>query len=522
MSLEPYWTAPDVTLHLGDCRTVMAGFEAESFDAVVCDPPYDLTSGKKGGTGAASLNPDSPAGRSRIGTGGFMGASWDATGVAFDPETWRAVYRVMKPGGWLLAFGSTRTWHRLVCAIEDAGFEIRDSVAELTGHDAPGLIWAYAGGFPKSLDVAKAIDKAAGAVRETVATGTPVKRMIPGADQNRTGSWIKDDGREFVPAVTEPATPEAAEWSGWGTALRPSWEPIAVARKPLAGTVAQNVLAHGTGALNIGACGVTAGQDYRDKCASVVGLDSNRNGDTYGEWTGERADSANALGRWPSNVLFSHSANCQPAGTRIVRGDNRKRPEPGRRESGFFDIGAASGESTPNGPLYGDTETEAWDCAEGCPVAELDRQTAGTRASKPSKTGSSGSPNGSVYGNGEGLPRDYVPVSRDDAGGASRFFPVFNYEPKAAASERPRLDDGTAHPTVKPVSVMSWLCRLVTRPGGLILDPFAGSGATGQACLEESRRCVLIEQHQPYAELIKVRLTKPIQPGMFDFDGAAS
>ena len=155
---------------------------------------------------------------------------------------WREAFRVAKPGAHLLAFGGTRTYHRLACAIEDAGWEIRDC-----------LVWAYASGFPKSLDVSKAIDKAAGAEREKVAVGSPVKRMIPGADQNSTGSWIKDNGREYQPGVEVPATDAARQWEGWGTALKPAWEPIVMARKPLRGTVAANVTRYGTGALNIDA-----------------------------------------------------------------------------------------------------------------------------------------------------------------------------------------------------------------------------------------------------------------------------
>jgi len=249
---EPYWSADGLTLHLGDCVEVMAGLEPETFDAVVTDPPYDLTSGKKGGTGAVSVNPDSPAGRSRIGTGGFMGATWDATGVAFDPETWRAVYRVMKPGAYLLSFGGSRTYHRMACAIEDAGFEITDSID-----------WIYAGGFAKSLDIGKQLDKQAGAEREVIG-------VSPDSYDRSASSWQADSGpphgmvgrAEGPRIVTAPATPEAVEWDGWGTGLRPSHEIIAVARKPFKGTYAANVLAYGTGALNIDACRVPAAQDY--------------------------------------------------------------------------------------------------------------------------------------------------------------------------------------------------------------------------------------------------------------------
>ena len=453
--MTPYWSAEDVTLHLGDCLAVMAGMAGASVDAVVTDPPYGLE---------------------------FMGAEWDKFGrdtgngyrekprmtadhmgkgfkelpnhlEAGRPyqqwcEAWAAeCLHVLKPGGFLLAFGGTRTWHRLVCAIEDAGFEIRDSMS-----------WLYGSGFPKSLDVAKAIDKAAGAERVIIAEGAAVRRMIPGADQNLTGSWIKDNGREFVPTVTAPATEAAAEWEGYGTALKPAWEPIAVARRPLAGTVVQNVLEHGTGALNIDGCRVeAAGRPHR-----VSHAEDTPGKTTYGSngpGGGSHADGLTDAGRWPPNVLLGPEA-----------------------------------------------------------AAELDRQS-GVLTSGANPERRSSDKFRDAYGKFAGQA-GCTPHRGTDSGGASRFFPVFRYEAKADAKERPRLKDGTAHPTVKPVDLMAWLVRLVTRPGALILDPFAGSGTTGQACLAEGRRCVLIEQHEPYCELIKVRLTKPIQPGLFDLEAS--
>src|SRR5688500_4525271 len=179
----------------GDCRDVLRTLPTESVHSIVTDPPYHLTTGKKGGTGPASVNLDSPYGRSRITTGGFMGATWDGGDVAFQPDTWRECLRVLKLGGHLLAFGGSRTYHRLACAVEDAGFEIRDQI-----------MWLYGSGFPKSTNL-------------------------------------------------------GGDWDGWGTALKPAHEPIVVARKPLIGTVAANVLAHGSGALNIAGCRVGGNVD---------------------------------------------------------------------------------------------------------------------------------------------------------------------------------------------------------------------------------------------------------------------
>ena len=207
-----------MTVLHGDCREQLANLEDGSVDAIVTDPPYEL---------------------------GFMGKRWDASGIAYDSTVWAECYRVLKPGGHVLAFGGTRTYHRMACAIEDAGFEIRDSIH-----------WLYGSGFPKSLDVSKAIDKALGAEREVVGTRplTGTAKIVGGirGAVNGTGAERYDDAQiRDTLNLTAPATDAAQVWNGWGTALKPAHEPIVVARKPLIGTVAANVMAHGTGALNI-------------------------------------------------------------------------------------------------------------------------------------------------------------------------------------------------------------------------------------------------------------------------------
>jgi len=620
---------------------------AGSVDAVVTDPPYEL---------------------------GFMGKGWDASGVAYDVNMWRGVLRALRPGGHLVAFGGTRTAHRMVCAIEDAGFEIRDSIT-----------WLYASGFPKSLDVSKAIDKAAGAEREVVGVGQYANRGRR-TDNRVYGTATPSD----TEVITAPASPDAERWQGWGTALKPasepivwaqkpfspvlcdwrlvadvhhalagllwlslspakraeaastsrnpahvgawcasahvsaalatspagseetgtysslavastcsniasswsgilaalsdptrtsttstasstttalrtlnsllapitsqttmppcgclhagqpssaqnvkqgstgewtSWlgtlrrsvpetategialsvssalasiaaelssgpeaessagptaitgapgrvspasEPIVVARKPFAGTVAANVLAHGTGALNIDACRVTAGQDYRDKCASVVGLDSNRNGDAYGEWTGRREDSAHAAGRWPSNVVLSHAHDA---------------------ETGVDLCGEG--------------------CVPGCPVTQLDAQSGDSPASLRTARRDYATPRG-TYSDGLDMAEGHV-LGFTDSGGASRFFPVFRYQAKAPASERPRVN-GVSHPTVKPLALIRWLARLITPPGGLVLDMFAGSGPVAEACLREGFRCVVCEREAEYLPLIQERVRRTTRP----------
>lgn len=461
---SPYYAADAVTLHLGDCLDVLPTLPDASVDAVVTDPPYEL---------------------------GFMGKAWDASGIAYNVDVWRQCWRVLKPGGHLLAFGGTRTYHRMTVAIEDAGFEIRDSIH-----------WIYATGFPKGQDIAKSIDRRRddraqvlqvtawlAAARDVA--GWTTKQIddlfgfngmashwtaiaskaasVPTPEQwDRLRDALGFDDAEILPLVAElnarrgtlgeawsqrgiigqgyrvrresdvqlaglsagaydltaPATETARKWQGWNTALKPAHEPIVVARKSTGfNTTVANVLEHGTGALNIDSCRTEAGQDYRDKCASVVGIDSPRNGTTLGEWNGAREDSAHADGRWPTNILLGHGPDCTDV------------------------------------------------CSAGCPVPNF--------------------------------------------GAEARFFPVFRYEAKAPASERPRLPDGTAHTTVKPLALVKWLVRLVTPPNGTVLDPFAGSGTTLEACLVEGFTVIGIEQDAAHVELCRVRLSKPIESTLF-------
>ena len=281
-----------VTLYGGDCLAALPLLADNSIDSCVVDPPYHLASivkrfAKTGGGDRTA---------SRVGAYtrhacGFMGRTWDGGDIAFRPETWAAVLRVLKPGAHLVAFAAPKNGHRLACAIEDAGFEIRDTIA-----------WLFGSGFQKSHDVSKGIDRIAGAEREIVTVGAPVKRMIPGADQNASG-WEKNNGREYVPNRSAPATEAAAEWKGWGTALKPAYEPIILARKPLSEkTVAANVLRWRTGALNIEACRVAGNEDTaRAQGKDICG----------GNWSGNGGQSelttGGGTGRWPANVTHDGS-----------------------------------------------------------------------------------------------------------------------------------------------------------------------------------------------------------------------
>lgn len=479
----------------GDCIQVMRALKDNSVDSVVTDPPYDLTSGKKGGTGEASLNLNSPAGWSRISTGGFMGKEWDSTGVAFDPVTWAEVLRILKPGGHLLAFGATRTYHRMACAIEDAGFEIRDSIHWVTGS-----------GFPKSLDISRVIDKRAGAEREVIGYRKPEGSAIAGnAEPDQTGSHIWTGKLRSSVALTDAGK----QWNGWGTALKPAHEPIVVARKPLTGTVAANVLEWGTGGINVDGCRVHGGPSTGGSISGSTALGQGSGWNKHDNRTTE-IDRSMAAGRWPPNLLLTHSAECVPAGTTVVRGDNRQGGT-GRRPGGFGNVGADAGDAEPNGPLYGNAVMQVWDCVPSCPVVEMDEQS-GTKTSGKSKRRHEAYSGESDTGflRGFSSPDNQY----DDTGGASRFFPVFKYQAKAPAKERVKVD-GISHPTCKPLGLMRWLVRLVTPPGGICLDLFAGSGTTGEACLDEGFNCILIEREPDYIKLIKERLGRR-EPTLWD------
>lgn len=283
-------------LFKGDCRDFMVGCEPETFHAIVTDPPYHLTSvvkrfGKPGSAPARHGTDGLYARHSR----GFMGKEWDGGGIAFDPATWALAWDCLKPGGHLVAFGGTRTHHRMACAIEDAGFEIRDC-----------LMWIYGTGFPKSHDVSKGIDKAAGAEREIVGQHERINFRGGGAGFRNLDGLTDGDG---VIYLTAPATPEAAAWEGWGTALKPAWEPIVLARKPLIGTVAANVLAHGTGALNIDACRIPGEGvplfGHKDGAGAAV-----YGGGFNGSY---RAGEISHAGRWPANVVHDGSGEVEGA-----------------------------------------------------------------------------------------------------------------------------------------------------------------------------------------------------------------
>lgn len=407
----------------GKSEIILPTFDADSFDAVVTDPPYEL---------------------------GFMGKKWDNSGIAFSVDFWKEVFRVMKPGAHLVAFGGTRTYHRMACAIEDAGFEIRDS-----------LHYIYSMGFPKSHNISKAIDRQFGEEREVTR---------PATAEYKKGTNVTWDNRNSE----QPVTPEAHEWNGWGTALKPAHEPIILARKPISEkTVASNVLKHGTGGLNINASriesnGETTGWGGNGSKGFSGGLESNEPGGRP------------VQGRFPSNIIFDRA---------------------------MADV--------------------------------LDEQTGKLTSGKLNSITDRKKEN-KIFGT---FTQANVNEFDSSSGGASRFFKViepeipFFYNSKASTAERnfgvngekkqigtyaqdewSRNNMGNSpdakrdpvanfHPTVKPVRLCSWLITLITPPGGLILDPFAGSGTTLLAAKELAMNCIGIEQDAEYIKIIESRIS---------------
>jgi site-specific DNA-methyltransferase (adenine-specific) len=420
--ITPVYDHGGVTVHHGTCLDVLRTMPDASVDAVVCDPQYGLAEHKPA-TIVSALTAWLGGDREHVPNGpvGFMNMEWDA--FVPPPAAWDECLRVLKPGGWLLAFAGARTQDLMGMSIRLAGFEMRDSIA-----------WLYGSGFPKSLDVSKALDKAASVEREVIGV-----HHRHGGGSAVSGSMSGPLGTASELPMTAPATDAARQWQGWGTGIKPAHEPLIVARRPLIGTGANNVLVHGTGALNIEACRVA----YRDDAPSQSEWNTKGKGGEISGHIGQlsqelknayaRGEISVPAGRWPPNVVLSHVP--------------------------LMDTGEAAGNACANA------------CVSGCPVIELDQQSG-------------------VYG---------------DSGGASRFFPAFQYQAKAPKSERPVVN-GKAHPTVKPLALMRWLVRLVTPPGGLILDPFAGTGTTGQAARDEGMQSILIERDADYIPLIVARL----------------
>ena len=396
---------PEFRLLKGDCLETLKTIPDNSVDSVVCDPPYHLQSivqryGKEGSAPAQ----EGTDGLFKRSSKGFMGKTWDGGDIAFRPDVWRECLRVLKPGGHLIAFGGTRTIHRITCAIEDAGFEIRDQLG-----------WIYYSGFPKSHCVSKGIDRHLGADREVV--GNKRSGIGSGSSYGKiVGSPNPDTN---IVSVTAPATPQAEQWDGWGTALKPAQEPACLARKTISEkSIAANVLKWGTGGLNIDACRFA----YGDPC-----------------WVGPSDE--------VSNIVGSIRGGVTGLGKRMS-GQVNNRPHPGGRWPAN---------------IY------------ACP--------------KPSRTEK------------EAGLQHLDPIAGHDA--VSRAEGSAGLDNPRAGAGRTADEIRNTHPTVKPTNLFRWLCRLVTPPGGTVLDPFLGSGTTAVSAILEgfdALGCELTEEYHPIIE----------------------
>lgn len=412
-----------------DCIEAMRAMPDNSVDSIVTDPPYEL---------------------------GFMGKSWDASGIAFNIEVWQEALRVIKPGGHLIAFSGSRTYHRMAVAIEDAGFQIRDQI-----------MWVYGSGFPKSHNISKGIDKASDFEGEVIGT-EKIDIGIQGGSMH-AGRQTNVVEREVV-----ELSPDAAKWQGWGTALKPAHEPMVLARKPLEGTVANNVLTFGVGGLNIDATRVDGREISQSRGAKETS-------DVYSAISVPALENAypKELGRFPANFIHdgsdevvalfpdskSTSGKKQPNNTNneVYSGTWNSQPD---KIGGFDDSGSAA---------------RFFYCAK---ASKRDRN-----------EGLEGFEGKEIGAKGNGLARKCATCSASVIDGCNCPDRTFVNPTRA-----------NHHPTVKPVTLMQYLVRLVTPPNGIVLDPFMGSGSTGKACAYEGFDFIGIDQSAEYVAIAQARI----------------
>jgi site-specific DNA-methyltransferase (adenine-specific) len=452
-------------LYNGNMLDMREVIEPESIDSIVTDPPYGLTSiVKRFGSDDAK-----PAGEAKDGsfarlTKGFMGKTWDGSGIEYNVEAWRRCYEVLKPGGYLLAFGGSRTFYRIACAIEDAGFEIRDTV-----------MWLYGSGFPKSMALGKAIDNKQG--NERIKTGNILHHAQKGVAIAEERGAV--GGGAFGVAHDEEETIGTSKWEGWGTALKPAFEPVIVARKPFKGSCVDNVIKYGVGGVNIDECrignetikgGTTPSfRDIGKKSKEAIGIDKLSFGQVQ---NAERIEYPEHTGRFPSNVIFTYD-------------DNDFEEVCGGLPNGGKN-GSISKRYKMNNQVYGEYgECNTWDAYNDSGSAA--RYFYCAKASTRDRD--------------EGL-EGMLSVKCNDG----RNKPIDN------AFQRGETLRKNTHPTVKPTDLMQYLVRLVTPEGGTVLDPFNGSGSTGKAVMYENKdrnknyKYIGIEMTEEYLPIAKARI----------------
>ena len=426
-------------LLLGDCLDGMGLLEDSSVDSVVCDPPYGLS---------------------------FMGKKWDYDVPSVD--IWRECYRVLKPGGYLLAFAGTRTQHRMAVNIEDAGFEIRDMIA-----------WVYGSGFPKSHNVSVSIDKLHGHGNRG--------KAIPTASSYQASDVEQENKLTSNPVPPyEAKSDDAKKWEGWGTALKPSLEPITVARKPLVGTVANNVLEYGTGGMNIDTCRVPMDAADYEQLSKGVDQIRQRGGVMDNSWKNSSdlsgANPANPLGRWPANFIHDGSQEVldlfpDTKGGSWVRTDGARHFNNNGKPTGHIASGRSDSSTGSAARYFYCAKANKADRNEGLDDFEED------------------------YNRGTGTHNNGKSNTR-----------VGNAAERAAGITHVELQKvKNIHPTVKPTDLMRYLCRLVTQPGGTVLDPFMGSGTTGKAAMLDGFEFIGCEMDEQYYKIAEARIRHALE-----------
>lgn len=481
------------------------------FDSVVTDPPYGL--GKEPNA-EEMLRAWITTGYLEVKGTGFMGKEWDA--FVPQPIFWKEVFRVLKHGGHVLSFFGTRTYDWGVISMRLAGFEVRDCIQ-----------WLYSTGFPKSHNISKALDKMQGAEREIIS------ETFRGKNAGKK-SGIMGETVPRMDIKTAPSTDQAKQWEGWGSALKPSNEPIVLARKPLEKglSIAENVLKWGVGAINIDASRISHNEEQ--KFTNREQRKEGWNMDNCGfDSTNNHTASADPNGRFPSNVILTHHPECECLGMKKVKGSNCTPDSIGKGKilkhtNGIY--GAKDNQiNVSHTDENGEEIVENWNCHADCPIKVLDEQSGITISS-----GQGGHTGKTFHG------QDYNKTGNEnnypkDTGGASRFF----YVAKASKSERnfglkgfeekegirtnaPRDSEikknvvrTNFHPTVKPVKLMQYLVRMITPEGGTVLDPFAGSGTTGIACKIDGFNFVGLELGEEYAEIARARIASFVEEKEF-------
>lgn len=409
-------------LHTGDNREVLKSMPDNCVDSIVTDPPYEL---------------------------GFMNKKWDSSGISYDQDLWSECLRVLKPGGYLLAFGGTRTFHRLAVAIEDSGFELRDTI-----------MWLYSSGFPKSLDVSKTLDKLAGVEDLRPDNGpNPSRRPLAYTWSSGNGHTAMQPERK-----TSAYSDEAKLWEGWGTALKPAYEPIIVARKPLDGTVVNNLLKWGVGVINIDGCRIPTEDNLRG--GTFGGSFSRGSRDEFGNL--KKAIGSGDKGRWPANITFDETAAALLDEQSGVSKSSQRVGKRSGKDSGTF--GEFSGQDNV---VMGHSDSGG-----------------ASRFFYVSKT--------SLKEREAGL--DHLPLTRESD----------RQKDDGVGGDNPRNRTNTArrnhHPTIKPIELMRYLVRLVTPKGCVVLDPFMGSGSTGCACALEGMDFIGIDIDPSYVIIAEARI----------------